>query len=260
MRVEDGGLLVGARDDLEVAGGGDLEVGAGTPRAGAGEALVEPRLVHAGRLRRVEDRDPAVGDLGGLGDVLGALGAEPDRDVRAQRVHDRLERLAQPHRALAGVGQRVVRAVVGHRRLAGQHLADDVDDLAGAGQRLARTAGRTSPRRPADRSRPCPGRPGRRRGGRASARAWRSRSACGPDIWTIEVPSRTREVSRPHHASGVNASEPHASAVKMASKPDSSAAATRSPTPCGRLGAPVAELQSELHVDLLLRSRGLASI
>ena len=51
-------------------------------------------------------------------------------------MHDRLERLAEPDRALAGVRQRVVRAAVGDRRLAGQHLTDDVDDLAGAGQRL----------------------------------------------------------------------------------------------------------------------------
>ena len=54
-----------------------------------------------------------------------------------------------------------------------------------------------------------------------------------PDICTIEVPSRTRVVSRPHHASGVKASDPQASAVKTASKPDSSAAATSSPTPSG---------------------------
>ena len=54
-----------------------------------------------------------------------------------------------------------------------------------------------------------------------------------PDICTMEVPRRTRLVSRPHHASGVNASDPHASAVKMASKPASSAAATSSPTPSG---------------------------
>ena len=64
---------------------------------------------------------------------------------------------------------------------------------------------------------------------------WSSVSACiaidvgeRPLIWTIEVPSRTREVSRPHHASGVKASEPQASAVKIASNPDSSAAATSS--------------------------------
>ena len=69
---------------------------------------------------------------------------------------------------------------------------------------------------------------------------WSSVSRCiaievgaRPDIWMIEVPSLIREVSRPHQASGVNASLPHASAVKIASKPDSSAAATSSPTPCG---------------------------
>ena len=65
---------------------------------------------------------------------------------------------------------------------------------------------------------------------------WSRVSACmamevgvRPDICTIEVPSRTFCVSRPHQASGVNASEPQASAVKIASKPDSSAACTRSP-------------------------------
>ena len=69
---------------------------------------------------------------------------------------------------------------------------------------------------------------------------WSRVSACiamevgvRPDICTIEVPSRTRLVSRPHQASGVNASEPHASAVKSASNPASSAAATSSPTPSG---------------------------
>ncbi len=64
---------------------------------------------------------------------------------------------------------------------------------------------------------------------------WSRVSACiaidageRPDICTIEVPSLSREVSRPHQASGVNASEPQASAVKIASNPDSSAAATSS--------------------------------
>ena len=54
-----------------------------------------------------------------------------------------------------------------------------------------------------------------------------------PDICTIDVPSFTRSVSRPHHASGVNASDPHASAVKIASNPDASASATTSATPSG---------------------------
>ena len=48
------------------------------------------------------------------------------------------------------------------------------------------------------------------------------------DSCTTEVPSRIRVVSRPHQASGVNASEPHASAVNTVSKPAASAAATSS--------------------------------
>ncbi len=103
---------------------------------GAGEALVEPLVVHVRQPRRVEDRQPAVADLGGQRDVLGPLGAEHDRDVGAQRMHDRLERLAQPGGALTGQRQRVVRAGAGDRRLAGPHLTDDVDVLAGARQRL----------------------------------------------------------------------------------------------------------------------------
>ena len=54
-----------------------------------------------------------------------------------------------------------------------------------------------------------------------------------PDICTIEVPSRSRSVSLPHQASGVNASLPQASAVKTASKPLRSASATISATPSG---------------------------
>jgi hypothetical protein len=45
---------------------------------------------------------------------------------------------------------------------------------------------------------------------------------------TTEVPNRIRVVSRPHQASGVNASEPHASAVNTVSKFAASATATSS--------------------------------
>ena len=69
---------------------------------------------------------------------------------------------------------------------------------------------------------------------------WSRVSACmaieagvRPDICTMLVPSLSREVCRPHHASGVNASEPHASAVKTASKPRASASPTSSSTPVG---------------------------
>jgi hypothetical protein len=48
------------------------------------------------------------------------------------------------------------------------------------------------------------------------------------DSCTTEVPSRSRLVAEPHHASGVKASLPHASAVNTVSKPASSAAATSS--------------------------------
>ena len=132
-RREGGGAVVG---DDDVGRRADLEVLAATPRAGTGEALVEPLVVGVGHPRRVEDRQPAVADLGGHRDVLRALGAEHDRDIGAQRVGDRLERLAQPGGALARQRQRVVRAVAGHRLLARPHLPDDVDVFAGAGQRL----------------------------------------------------------------------------------------------------------------------------
>jgi hypothetical protein len=52
-------------------------------------------------------------------------------------VHDRPEWLPETHGVLAAVGERVVRPVVGDRGLAGQHLADDPHDLAGARERLA---------------------------------------------------------------------------------------------------------------------------
>ena len=166
--------------DLEVAGRGDLEGLAGVPRPGPGEALVQPRLVHLGAGRGVEDRDPAVGDLGGLRDVLRSLGAEPDRHVGAQRVDDRLQRLAEPDRVVAVVRQRVVRAVVGDRALAGQHLADDLDDLPGARQRLAEGLAVPPLHHLRARSRPCPGSRAPGRGGRGSARASRSRPGCAP--------------------------------------------------------------------------------
>jgi hypothetical protein len=103
-----------------------------------GEPLVEPFVVGVGHAWRVEDGQPAVADLGGQRDVLRPLGAQHDRDVGAQRVSDWLERLAQPRCSLAREWQRIVRAVAGHRRLPGPHLADDVDVFAGAGQRLGK--------------------------------------------------------------------------------------------------------------------------
>src|SRR5690606_21693133 len=48
------------------------------------------------------------------------------------------------------------------------------------------------------------------------------------EFCTTDVPSRTRSVDEPHHASGVNASDPHDSAAKTASNPSASAADTSS--------------------------------
>ncbi len=81
---------------------GHLEVVGGAPGARAGEALGQRLAVEAVGLGREEHRQPAVADLGRQGHVLRALGAEVDRDVGAQRAHDRLERLAEPGAARRG--------------------------------------------------------------------------------------------------------------------------------------------------------------
>ncbi len=79
----------------------------------AGIERVAERLLDA--VRREEDRQPTVGDLGRELHVLRADGREVDRDVGARRVHDDLERLAEAGRAGPGVGDVVVLAVVFER-------------------------------------------------------------------------------------------------------------------------------------------------
>ena len=61
----------------------------------------------------------------------------------------------------------------------------------------------------------------------AVAAGWRA------DICVIAVPSRTRSVAAPHHASGVSPSEPYASAVQIESNPRRSASAMVSVMPAG---------------------------
>jgi hypothetical protein len=61
----------------------------------------------------------------------------------------------------------------------------------------------------------------------AVAAGWRA------DIWTIAVPSFSRSVEEPHHASGVRQSEPYASAVQIESNPSRSASAIASTAPGG---------------------------
>ena len=94
---------------------------------------VAPHVV--GLLRRVEERQPAVGVLRGALDVLLAERRDVDRDARPLRLGQHLQRLAEAG-ALA-LGQRQVEdlAVV-LQALAPQRHPDDVDDLAGAAQRL----------------------------------------------------------------------------------------------------------------------------
>ncbi len=61
---------------------------------------------------REEDREPAVGDLGGELDRLRLEDGEVDRDVGAKRPRHQLERLPESRRARAGVRNLVVQAVV----------------------------------------------------------------------------------------------------------------------------------------------------
>ena len=170
------------------------------------------RTPRRGRPRRTswpggeEDGEPAVGDLGGQGDVLGSLGPQDDRDVGAQGMDDRLQRLAQA--GAARVGQRVVGPVVGHRAPGGPGPGARCPRTRGCGPAAWGRAGRTSPRRPGAR-RPesedeAPGREvvhgqgGHGHGRRGAGRQLAQRGARGG-------PGSVRE---PHQASGVRASEP----------------------------------------------------
>src|SRR3954447_6950286 len=116
---------------------GDVEVVERAARAVAAEALGEGVFVEVLVAGREQHRQPAVTELGGQSDVLRALGAQVDRDVLAQRVNRRLQRLSQPRRVLPLVGQRVVLALDRHRSLARPDVAQDLDVLARARQRLA---------------------------------------------------------------------------------------------------------------------------
>ena len=84
-------------------------------------------------LGHVEDRQPPVGDLGGHRDVLVADRRDVDRDARAHRMVDQLERLAEAGPLSFGQRQVVDAGVLD--RLAPPHHPADLDDLAGAGER-----------------------------------------------------------------------------------------------------------------------------
>ena len=123
--------------DLEAVGGlGELSR---TRRGGTATSRAAPSRRRSRAARR---------------DVLRTLGAEVDRDVGPGRVRDHLQRLAEPDRALAGVGERVVRAGVatGPSR---RRTCAGCPRTRGFGPAAGRTAGRTSPPRPAGRTRRC---------------------------------------------------------------------------------------------------------
>ena len=113
---------------------GNFEVVGRTPCAGTGEALGERRAVEAVGLRREEQRQPSIADLGCERDVLRSLGTEVDRDVGAERMQRGLQRLSQARAA----AQRhlVLLADELDRLLASDDRSDDRDVLAGAGEWL----------------------------------------------------------------------------------------------------------------------------
>ena len=90
------------------------------------------RATRAACSGREEDRQPAVGDLAGQLQVLRTDRGQVDRDVLAHRVH------GQPQRLAGAVGQRQREVLARRTRTVSpaQRHADDVDVLAGAGQRL----------------------------------------------------------------------------------------------------------------------------
>jgi hypothetical protein len=101
-----------------------------TAAAAARESLVEIGVEHRRVGRRVERREPPVRDLRRERDVLRPDRGEVDRQIGAEGMHDRLERLAQA--GTAGNGDVVDLAVELHRRVAPEDPPDDLHVLAGA--------------------------------------------------------------------------------------------------------------------------------
>ena len=99
----------------------------GTPR----EALAEVAAVLGVEAGGEEGGEPAVGDLGGQGGVLRALGGEVDGQVRPQRPEVRLDRLGLRRRQWQGE----LPSAELERSLAAQHPADDLHVLARALER-----------------------------------------------------------------------------------------------------------------------------
>ena len=120
---------------------------------------------------------------------------------------DRLERLAEAQRALAGSGSLVVLALEVERLLAGEDPADDLDVLAGAGERLGvglavPALDDLRPRRAEPEDEPPPERWSRVSAVIAVAVGVRA------EIWQTAVPSRSFVVLRAPPGERVKQSEP----------------------------------------------------
>ena len=98
----------------------------------AGGQRLAPHVLRL--LGQVEDRLPALGDLGGQLDVLGPQRGHQYRNAFADRLIDQLERLAESGALVGGQRDGVVLALV-LQALAAPHLTADLDDFAGAGDR-----------------------------------------------------------------------------------------------------------------------------
>src|SRR5262249_28902809 len=115
----------GAHRDVEI-GGGALAL----REARADRFAIDLRSA----LRRVEDRQPPAGDLHRLRPALPPDGRHVARNLAA--VEDALQRLSEPARARAAIRDLIVLALVLDRPLTRPDLAQDVDVLTRAGERL----------------------------------------------------------------------------------------------------------------------------
>src|SRR5208337_3333760 len=106
------------------------------PIAALGEAGVEVRFEQLETLRVHEYGKHAVGYFGGIADARRRDGRRIDLHLWIA-VHDAFERLAKSGRIRTGVGDLVVFACEGQRLGAIEYLADDLDVLARAQERLA---------------------------------------------------------------------------------------------------------------------------
>ena len=113
----------GARRQQTCSGPSDASRFAAPSSSGAPQTSLRP-------LGDEEDREPAVGHLGGHRHVALAERRDPDRDRGADRVGDDLERLAEPGALAGGERQVVVAAMVLEGRLSAPHVPADLDDLA----------------------------------------------------------------------------------------------------------------------------------